>query len=430
MLSLYRVQQLLRLSYAHVQMMLYRPFLHYVSKRACAGKTVDDRSYACAAACVSVSRNVVHITAEMKRRGLLIGAYWFTMYTTFFAILSLVFFVLENPDKPGSQEILADATGGREALAGLAKRSMAADRCTAALEVSLFVPSPSISFSYMPNHSQGLFEQLPERLKSGRVAAVTTKKKRSAPGPNPSPMSKGIRSSPDINHSPSKGPQITPAQRALTFPVTSSSSVSADQRQSMTFDPNGFQPQPRVSDPNLRHSYHELTSPTQLSSTGTPDSAQSNNSISRFQIQQQFGNNSNLPDLSAMMFPSADPFAYPNQPMMEYESLQQKGSEQFMIDDRAQQAMFMPNGNTTPYDNLEGQLFGPLPPYLLQTQTNIDMANQMEIGMGGMGLNPGDMNMGSVHTGMTPNTGINYEDIFGNGSDSWDAMVTDTGYRQ
>lgn len=115
--------------------MLYRPFLHYVSEKSCAGKNIDDRSYACAAACVSVSRNIVHITSEMKRRGLLVGAYWFTMYTTFFAILSLVFFVLENPDKNGSQEILADADSGKEALKGLARKSMAADRCSMALSV-------------------------------------------------------------------------------------------------------------------------------------------------------------------------------------------------------------------------------------------------------------------------------------------------------
>jgi hypothetical protein len=133
----YRVQQLLRMAYAHVQMMVYRPFLHYVSQKYSTGKTLDDRSYACAAACVSVSRNIVHITTEMKRRGLLIGAYWFTVYTTFFAILSLAFFVLENPDKPGSQDILADAISGKEALNDLAKRSQAADRCNMALNVSL-----------------------------------------------------------------------------------------------------------------------------------------------------------------------------------------------------------------------------------------------------------------------------------------------------
>jgi len=44
--------------------------------------------------------------------------------------------VLENPDKPGSKEILADANDGKAALNGLAMRSQAADRCSTALKVS------------------------------------------------------------------------------------------------------------------------------------------------------------------------------------------------------------------------------------------------------------------------------------------------------
>lgn len=134
------------MAYAHVQMMLYRPFLHYASEDSCAGKSIDERSYACAAACVSVSRNIVHITMEMKRRGLLIGAYWFAIYTTFFAVLSLVYFVLENPHKVGSKEILADATAGRNAIAGLAKRCLSADRCSNALGVSISSPTSNLHF--------------------------------------------------------------------------------------------------------------------------------------------------------------------------------------------------------------------------------------------------------------------------------------------
>jgi hypothetical protein len=56
-------------------------------------------------------------------------------YTTFFSIISLVYFVLENLDKPGSEEILADAYDGKDALNGLAMRSQAADRCSTALKV-------------------------------------------------------------------------------------------------------------------------------------------------------------------------------------------------------------------------------------------------------------------------------------------------------
>ena len=132
----FRVQQLLRLSYAHVQMMMYRPFLHYVSQ-GFATRNVDRRSYACAAACVSVARNIVHITVEMKRRGLLVGSYWFVMYTAYFSVLSLVYFVLENPQSATGREIMKDAIQGRDMLASLAKRSLAADRCSHSLAVGV-----------------------------------------------------------------------------------------------------------------------------------------------------------------------------------------------------------------------------------------------------------------------------------------------------
>lgn len=117
-------------------MMLYRPFLHYASPRLSAGKNIDERYYACAAAGISVSRNIVHIGTEIRKQTVLIGPYWFMLYTEFFAILSLVFYVLENPTKPGSAEILADARAGRDVVASLAERSMAADRVTNTLTVS------------------------------------------------------------------------------------------------------------------------------------------------------------------------------------------------------------------------------------------------------------------------------------------------------
>ena len=132
--SLYRIRQLLRMAYAHCEMFLYRPFLHYVSQTFQA-KNIDKRSYACAAACISVSRNIVHLSTEMKKQGLLIGSYWFYMYTTFFSIISLVFFVLENPRSPMSESILEDAYEGKNTLAELAAKSHAADRCSKVLAV-------------------------------------------------------------------------------------------------------------------------------------------------------------------------------------------------------------------------------------------------------------------------------------------------------
>ena len=79
-------------------------------------------------------------------------------------------------------------------------------------------------------------------------------------------------------------------------------------------------------------------------------------------------NNAHLPDLTAMMFPSADPFAYPNQPM----SILEDG--QFKQD---QNQMGLPGGNTPfygngvpssniSYENLAMPMFGSLPPFLMQ----------------------------------------------------------------
>lgn len=100
------------------------------------GGLVDDLSYACAAAGISVSRNIVHIGLEIRKQGVLIGPYWFMLYTEFFALLSLVFYVIENPEKPGSGEVLGDAAAAREMIASFAGRSIAADRVTGALNVS------------------------------------------------------------------------------------------------------------------------------------------------------------------------------------------------------------------------------------------------------------------------------------------------------
>ncbi|KAG9232522.1 fungal-specific transcription factor domain-containing protein [Amylocarpus encephaloides] len=398
-----RVQQLLRLAYAHVQMMLYRPFLHYVSQKSSTCKTLDDRSYACAAACVSVSRNIVHITAEMKKRSLLLGAYWFTMYTTFFSILSLVFFVLENPDKPGSKEILSDAMAGKHALEGLAKMSQAADRCSMALK--------------------SLFEKLPAELKERSSGVQQTRNKRSAPSP-PNEVHGGKKSS-DHAHDDLMGPEIASIARARSFPTPSPApSTSRASLAGASFQTN------TTSNPNLRHSFHEMMTPSDLSTVGTPDSSTTSTSIPRsnYPHQQTFNINSALPDLSAMMFPSSDPFTYPqNQPMMEYDNVKQENLGHF--NPSPEPGMFIPNNAATGsgiYDDLEGQLFGPLPPYLSQGQQNFDFQPQMNLDPSMMsGMNTQNM---TYQSGFTPDENMNFVLTGDNGG--WSDMTSDPRYRQ
>jgi hypothetical protein len=413
-------------------MMLYRPFLHYVSKKFPGGKAVDDRSYASAAACVSVSRNIVHITTEMEKRSLLVGAYWFTMYTTFFAILSLVFYVIENPDKPGSKEILADANAGRAALKGLAKLSMAADRCSTALDVS----QPSLSRGMMLTKPQGLFEKLPEQLKKLSLERVQSKKKRSAPSAS---AGRGGRISPDLN-AQTQIPQLNASQRAATFPMPINTNLP--QHQNSSYEGSRF-PQNSIPDQNnYRHSYQELISGGGFSKSGTPDSASTGgsfpaplkNSNNDYQQQSQpYLDPDCVPDLSAMMFPSADPFAYPNQPMIEYDNSRQIQVELQKADPQSNYPMFISNhggsGAGNGYDNLEGQLFGPLPPYLMHSNPAVnDEMGSMNIGgiaspmnNGNSGPNGHQYNGAAMNLPMGMGVSNSFDDIFvGSNEDYWD----------
>lgn len=129
-----RVRLLLRFANAHVQLLLYRPFLHYVSPRFIRSNVVDKLLHECAAAAISVSRNVVHIGVDIRKQRMLSGPWWFMLYTEFFAVISLVFYVLENPNEPGSAEVLADAHAGRQMIADLADKSILANVVTKALE--------------------------------------------------------------------------------------------------------------------------------------------------------------------------------------------------------------------------------------------------------------------------------------------------------
>jgi hypothetical protein len=86
--------------------------------------------------------------------------------------------------------------------------------------------------------------------------------------------------------------------------------------------------------------------------------------------------------MDAMMFPSEDPFAYPNQPLMDPAGHHHPGSQtpQSGAGGQPHDAMqfYMPNM----YDGIEGQLLEPIPSYLIQhgqrqPQHGLDAAAQM-----------------------------------------------------
>lgn len=336
--------------------MLYRPFLHYVSQ-TCHSRIVDKRSYACAAACVSVSRNIIHIAVEMKKRHLLIGAYWFTMYTTFFAILSLVFYALENPENNASQDVLRVAKEGKDTLEALAKRSMAADRCTATLVA--------------------LFEQLPERFSRSRQNSISRKRRQDT---SPNPLSVKVEAKVSEAHLGSE--PVPEPRRANTYPRPSSQPTFSPNGSVQALDPGSFQ----FSTPLGFFDVAPIASPTTAVGTPSLSSGLSQHPDSYPMSPTNF-NDPNFPlaDLSSVMFPSADPFAYPNQnmpPAQSYDQIAKNLRHNFYGYSTGPSfhggsmsngittpnSFLMPNGmpDHSPTQDSDVQLLGPTPFYLMQ----------------------------------------------------------------
>ncbi|KAI0512783.1 hypothetical protein F5B22DRAFT_614202 [Xylaria bambusicola] len=334
-----RIRNLLRFAYAHVQMVLYRPFLHYVSPRFCAGKDISERAYACGAAYISVARNIVHIGTEMRKQVSLVGPYWFTLFSEYFAIISLVFYVLENQNKQGSKEILADAIAGKNMIGELAPKSMVADRIFSSLEA--------------------LFIQLPDQLKELDVQTAPSKK-RARPGLKLeiSPSLQKINS-PSSSRGATKGPSLS---KAISAKIQKRSPALAS-RTGLFGDENGSSPS---MDP-MFNSFH-FPSP-QLSAPQDPMTGASLSGTSTAKVPLgTIGAAQQIHRLDAMMFPSDDPLAYPNQPRVDFgihgPSLHHANPGDVLPHDPS--SYYVPQL----YDGIEGQLLGPLPPYLMQPQGN------------------------------------------------------------
>ena len=379
------------MAYAHIQLFLYRPFLHYATVQS-KPKHLDKRCYGCAAACVNISRNIVHITTSMRDGGLLNGAYWFYMYTTFFAVLSLVYYVLGNPKGLDSEGFLQDAFEGKDNLKVLAKTSLAADRCTQTLA--------------------GLFEELPERWKSLRAKSEP---KRKRPANSPIPHTDGT--APRTERVPTQQPRsASTTQEPTATDKTFRSKIEDSGPSGSLTSPLG--PNPTQWPPRILSGVP--VDPTDFSSTSSIQPGSATQSILRFQQQ--------VPDFNVMMFPSTDPFDYPNPPMTTLESQQIKQEGQYSpmnMYSSSDPSQSMPQSLNPSFDDVDVQNFGPLPPYLMQAQ---------QPGMGfqtmGQGFDMSDISSPSgtqsIMMTSSDNVGQRWYPQGPNASQEQDAAVTQT----
>lgn len=358
--KLVRMQQLLRLAYAHAQLLLYRPFLHYVSSKH-QKTSVNQRSYACAAACVNVSRNIIQITSDMRRQGLLQGSYWFSMYSTFFGILSLVFFTLENPQSANQNEILSDAREGKETLARLAKRSMAADRCTMTLDALFEQLGPTLERRAQEMSSHG-------HKREASMSDIRPEQPRSQSSYAPEPSSRGRGSKGRRANAPTGLRMPSKPERSVTQPPNrpppSNNSMYQHMGESPAMSATSNYSTPHMASGRQTYDSH-LRHPPQ-SQQHQPQ--QMPFLPSQYEDTQHPGT---LADMASVMFPSQNPFAYPKQPMntLEQNYAFNNSNGSYQQQNQPSQDMYLSAStsgadNVSADDQIDVQLFGPLPPYM------------------------------------------------------------------
>ncbi|SZF05706.1 unnamed protein product [Blumeria hordei] len=124
----YRTQKFLSLAFAHVQMMLYRPFLPFASGNAFEDESKNKTSWACALAYFKVCQNVVQIVKDVQKRGIVIGPSWFMINITSFATLSLLYFNCQRSKSSEPLDIHVEAQGGLDVAKLIAQRKR--DACS------------------------------------------------------------------------------------------------------------------------------------------------------------------------------------------------------------------------------------------------------------------------------------------------------------
>lgn len=126
--------------------------------------------------------------------------------------------------------------------------------------------------------------------------------------------------------------------------------------------------------------YFDPLSPKQ-SATQMPDSASGTPSSSgwpTFGSAQPF--TSEIPNLQATMFPSSDPLAYPNQPMTTFED-QHYGGQGNVFNPNILDPNSTSGATTSSTGTVDAQLFGAIPPYLMQGQNTGFGFQQMDFPM-------------------------------------------------
>ena len=179
------------------------------------------------------------------------------------------------------------------------------------------------------------------------------------------------------------GPELRrPMHLPISVPTLSNpSSRSQSLRPTVQTRPAGHQSGHETLEPRITRD-SSYTPSLEASASRSPGSGPSSISSAQARRPQvplpvQETSSHDFIDLNAMMFPSADPFAYPNHPMTILESQQQQPSQEPPNEAPPNRTTLMSNpvDDDPSYDQLEVQLYSPLSPYLTQApSTTVPLA--------------------------------------------------------
>ena len=262
-----------------------------------------------------------------------------------------------------------------------------------------------------------MFKQLPGKLQGALNSTPQSQKKRAAPS--------------QLSLSQSQLPQ-----RATDISARSQNVSSPTRRSNISPNQHGSLKRSSIAqDSSPLHDHMKTLDPVYRKGPQDPRSTSNNSPSSSIPPSAAVHSTQNnyVPALSSMMFPSADPFAYPNQPLTTLENRQAIKQENPIDSD-----MFSPPiTSAAPYENLD---YGSLP-YMMQSQ---------QLGFGMQSVNS---SMGISSTNSTPTTmpvqeneggawpqqqrqqqqprsgdtpGVNYDQLFGEDWGGW----MNQGYRQ
>lgn len=130
--------RLLRLAYLHIQLALYRPFIHLTSYKYRQLGNINKDTTQYGMHCINVAIQIVELAAEMHQHKLLNGNYWFGVYSVFYSVSCLIYYVHENSSagsKYDVEQVNRYATKGKDVLVDLKTSSSAAQRAYQTLNV-------------------------------------------------------------------------------------------------------------------------------------------------------------------------------------------------------------------------------------------------------------------------------------------------------